>query len=387
MTPPNRRLGRGLSSLIQVTSQPPPAQTSPPRSEQPPTPTSIHVAGSETAVVPSPPAQNATVARPSHDVALAPALGTLSDTGHATESLHSRNTSDSPGNAAERGQVPAGTTELPIEAIGPGAHQPRRVFNRESIAQLAGSIARNGLVQPLVVRPVRNGHGAPQTIVQYELIAGERRWRASRAAGLASVPAIIREADDEKALELSLIENLQREDLNAIDRAEAYARYCREFGLKPEEVATRLHEDRTTVVNYLRLLELPEQVKECVARGTLSMGHARAILGVADEKERIELARATEANGLSVRALEELVRRRKVGQPLDSRPAHGAPASGGKREVSAHLLHLQTQFQQALGTKVLIRPSRGKGRGKIIVEYYSLDDFDRIMARLGVRED
>jgi len=306
---------------------------------------------------------------------------------YAPVTLDSRANLDSPGDAAQGWQTPAGTTEIPIEAIGPGAHQPRRVFNRDSIAQLAGSIARNGLVQPLVVRPVRNGRDAAQSTLQYELIAGERRWRASRAAGLASVPAIIREADDEKALELSLIENLQREDLNAIDRAEAYARYCREFGLKPEEVASRLHEDRTTVVNYMRLLELPAPVKECVARGTLSMGHARAILGAADEKERIELARVTEANGLSVRALEELVRRRKVGQPLDSQPARGAPAAGGKREVSAHLLHLQTQFQQALGTKVLIRPSRGKGRGKIIVEYYSLDDFDRIMARLGVRED
>jgi ParB family chromosome partitioning protein len=146
---------------------------------------------------------------------------------------------------------------------------------------------------------------------KYELIAGERRWRASRAAGVEDVPVIVRDVDDEKSLELALIENLQREDLNAIDRADAYARYCDEFGLSPAEVAQRMAEDRSTVVNYLRLRELPNKVKALVADGQLSMGHARAILGVPQADNREALARSAVANSLSVRALEQIIRRRK----------------------------------------------------------------------------
>jgi len=280
-----------------------------------------------------------------------------------------------------------GALPIRIEEIRPNRNQPRREFNTESIGQLAASIARNGLVQPLVVRPLPGGHDT-EGVVKYELVAGERRWRASRAAGIEAVPVIVREVDDQKALELALIENLQREDLNAIDRAEAYARYCREFDVKPEELAIRLDEDRTTVVNYLRLLELPAAVKDLVAAGKLSMGHARSILGVADSAERVALARSTVDNGLSVRALEEVLRRRRETGRQGSDAAHSSPTSATKsRDVSAHVVELEGRFQQALGTKVKIRPGRGKGRGKIVIEYYSIDDFDRIMDRMGVSGD
>jgi len=365
------RLGRGLSSLIQPT-------TAPPREDN-----------NDSARLPSPrPAQGApTTGKNPSETSLSHGAGitTVSRQDHVQE----------PGevfeDAAQAGTISWSLRAVTarIDQISPNAKQPRREFKRETIAQLAASIARNGLVQPLVVRPIRGEGNGSQHYVKYELVAGERRWRASRAAGVEEVPVIIRDVDDEKALELALVENLQREDLNAIDRAEAYARYCREFGLKPEDVAGRLNEDRTTVINYLRILDLPAEVKAMVANGELSMGHARAILGATDSQERVNLAKSAVSNGLSVRALEEIVRRRRDGAS-PSGPA--SPFQGTRKrlpvqEMTAQLSHLQNRFQQALGTKVAIRPGRGKGRGKIVIEYYSLDDFDRIMDRLGVQAD
>lgn len=346
MTTPPRRLGRGLSSLIQVTA------------EKYDTPSS-----------PGDPAGNApaTTPRRSDDV-----------DGEATKSEHSATNS-----VGSPSTQPGGPRPIRLEEIVPNRQQPRREFNAESIGQLAASIARHGLVQPLVVRPVASLQDS-QGVVKYELIAGERRWRASRAAGIEAVPVIVREVDNQESLELALIENLQREDLNAIDRAEAYSRYCREFDTKPEDLAGRLNEDRTTVVNYLRLLELPSAVKDLVASGALSMGHARAILGATGADERAALARSVVENGLSVRALEEVMRRRRDSKP--AQPAATVPASKS-RDVSAHVVELETRFQQALGTKVKIKPGRGKGRGKITIEYYSFDDFDRIMSRMGVASE
>jgi ParB family chromosome partitioning protein len=284
---------------------------------------------------------------------------------------------------------PAGSvdTRARIDEIVPNARQPRQQFERESIAALAASIARNGLIQPLVVRPVRDGVD-PEGYAKYELIAGERRWRASRAAGVEDVPVIVRDVDDEKSLELALIENLQREDLNAIDRADAYARYCDEFGLSPAEVAQRMSEDRSTVVNYLRLRELPNKVKALVADGQLSMGHARAILGVPQADNREALARSAVANNLSVRALEQIIRRRK--ESGDAESANGEPAAqsqGDPPAKSAQIRDLENRFQQALGTKVRIVPGRGRQRGRIVIDYFSFDDFDRILDRLGVDRD
>jgi ParB family chromosome partitioning protein len=182
-------------------------------------------------------------------------------------------------------------------------------------------------------------------------------------------------------LELALIENLQREDLNAIDRAQAYRQFCDRFGLKPDQVAERLGEDRTTVVNYLRLLDLPDAIKRLVAGGAISMGHARCLLGLDDDRRRWQLAEAVVQNELSVRALEEIVRREKP------RDGGAADAQQEPRKVSPHYVDMQRRFEQSLGTKVTIRPSRRKGRGRITIEYYSLDDFDRISERLGVARE
>ena len=178
-----------------------------------------------------------------------------------------------------------------------------------------------------------------------------------------------------KMLEMALIENIHREDLNAVDRARAYRRYCDEFDVSAQDLAERLGEDRTTVVNYLRLLELPEEIKELVVAGVLSMAHARCIVGVEDEEERLRLARSVEAHGLSVRALEEVIRREKRGRERGDEEAVQKPA---------HVRDLEERLSLGTGTKVRIREGRRRGSGRITIEYYSLDDFDRISRLLGV---
>ncbi len=273
---------------------------------------------------------------------------------------------------------------LPITLLVPHSRQPRRTFRPETIGGLARSIVQSGVVQPIVVRRKKESSESSQGIVRYEIIAGERRWRAAKAVGLEEVPVVVRELADDQAFELALIENIQREDLNAIDRATAYDRYCTEFSLKPEDVASKLGEDRTTVVNYLRLLELPKTVKEMVAEGLISMGHARCILGVNDSEEQIDLARRVVTNSLSVRVLEDIVRRqkeqRKQGACKSEEETKG-------QEKSPHISDLENRLQQAVGTKVAIKEGRRKGRGRIVIDYYSLDDFDRISNMLGLETE
>ncbi len=259
---------------------------------------------------------------------------------------------------------------LETDSLVPNPFQPRRIIHDDTLISLAASIKKSGLLQPIAVRRVSG---------RYEIIAGERRWRAARSIGLKRVPVILREANDEQMLELALIENLQREDLNAIDRAKAYRRFCDRFQLKPEDVAGRLGEDRTTVVNYLRLLELPASIQDRVEAGELSMGHARCLLGITDDAHRDALARSATENDLSVRALEEIVRREKT--RADS-PALSIVE--GVRPEAAHIRDLQRRYEDALKTKVVIQQGKRKGSGRIIIEYYSLDDFDRISAVLGV---
>jgi ParB family transcriptional regulator, chromosome partitioning protein len=292
------------------------------------------------------------------------------------------------GSAVPDAVAPRKMMMLSLDAAVPAANQPRRTFDSETIAELAKSIAQAGLIQPIVVRPIPAEGRIPGQPVEYEIVAGERRWRAARAAGLAEVPAVVRELDDEAALEVSLIENIHREDLNPMDRAAAYERYCREFKLGADEVARRVGEDRTTVTNYLRLLELPEEVKRFVSRGQIDMGHARAILGVAGEEERVQLARATLGHALSVRALEEIVRRKRVPGSVTE---GGGPTGGGAGKAGRtrpvqrpHIADVESRLQQSVGTKVTIREGRSKGTGRIIIEYYSLDDFDRIAEMLGL---
>ncbi len=259
---------------------------------------------------------------------------------------------------------------LPVDALHPNPFQPRSSTKDEGISSLAESIERSGILQPIIARSV---HG------RYEIITGERRWRAARSVGMTEVPVIIRSADDEQMLEFALIENIQREDLNPIDRARAYRQFCARFNLKPDDVAKRVGEGRTTVVNYLRLLDLPEAIRDLVADGTLSMGHARCLLGVSDEVRRLRLAESAAGNELSVRALEEIVRREKKRRGESTTAVPGRP-----RLRSPHLQDIEQRFEQSVRTKVTIHEGKRKGTGRIVIEYYSLDDFDRIAALLGV---
>lgn len=270
------------------------------------------------------------------------------------------------------GSSPASTKtiDISVHSIRPNAFQPRGHITEENLDTLVQSIRKNGVLQPILVRRVQDG---------YEIIAGERRWRAAKLAGTVSINAIVKDADDEQMLELALIENIQREDLNPMERASAYRRFSTQFGLTADEVARRTGEDRTTVTNYLRLLDLSAPLQELVASGRLSMGHARCLLGVRSDARRMELATAAAYSELSVRALEKMVRQER-------RPDEGS-ATDPPQEVrvrSAHLRDLERRFEEAMRTKVTIHEGKRKGTGRVVIEYQSLDDFDRIADRLGV---
>lgn len=260
---------------------------------------------------------------------------------------------------------------LSVDDIIPNRLQPRSTIITDTITRLAASIRTNGLLQPIAVR--RNAD-------RYEIIAGERRWRAAKLAGMKAVPVVIREATDEQMLEWALLENIQREDLNAVDRAKAYREYCARFGARPEQLAERLGEDRSTVANYLRLLELSDDVQTLVAEGKLSMGHARCLLGIANDTRRLELARMAVETGISVRGLEETVRRERNEAPA---PPSKSPVPRTTLE-SAHLRDLTQRFEERLKTKVSIIEGRRKGTGRIVIHYFNLDDFDRVAEIVGV---
>lgn len=260
-------------------------------------------------------------------------------------------------------------TVLPVGALQPNPFQPRKAFDPHELEALATSIGRSGMLQPIIVR---YHEGA------YQIVAGERRWRAAKQCGMTTVPIILREANDEQMVELALIENIQREDLNPIDRATAYRSFCDRFNLKADEVAERVGEDRSTVANYMRLLDLPQNIRDLVAVGQLGMGHARCLLGVGDEARRTELAESAARHELSVRALEDIVRREK------SKDRGSEPRQASGRLRSPHLRDIQTRFEEALRTKVTIHEGKRKGSGRIVIQYFSLDDFDRVAERLGV---
>ncbi len=263
---------------------------------------------------------------------------------------------------------------IDVTSILPNPHQPRSTILPDSVSNLAVSIKTNGLLQPITVRPVDDN--------RFEIIAGERRWSAIKSLGWEQVPVIIRQASDQEMLELALIENIHREDLNAIERARAYREFRDQFNLNAESVAQRLGEDRTTVTNYLRLLDLPDTIQSMVAQGQLSMGHARCLLGVADAEHRQQLAESVINNQLSVRALEEIVRREKTRSQDQSTASETTPPP-----ASPHLEDVQRRFEESLKTKVRIKESNKKGTGRITIDYFSLDDFDRIAGKLGVSLD
>ncbi len=260
--------------------------------------------------------------------------------------------------------------EVPVNLLRPNPFQPRTAIQDDQLEALAESIRRDGIIQPVLVRKAGEN---------YEIIAGERRWRASKTCDNDTIPVIVREADDEKMLELALVENIHRLDLNPIERAAAYRQLAVKFGLTPEEVGRRTGQDRTTVTNYLRLLDLPGPIQESVGRGRLSMGHARCLLGVTSDSRRLELAESATQSEISVRALEEMVRqerRREVDETA------GKPQSLHPR--SPHVQDLERRFEEAVRCKVTIKEGRRKGAGRVVIEYHSLDDFDRIASLLGV---
>jgi len=254
----------------------------------------------------------------------------------------------------ERVAAPSATQQVPVTTIQPNRLQPRRDFVEEPLDQLANSIKQNGVLQPLVVRPVGAG---------FELIAGERRWRAAQRAGLQHVPVVVREASDREALELALVENIQRESLNPLDEAAAYRRLMEEFQLTQEAVAERVAKSRSAVANSLRLLALPEAVKMEIRAGRLSGGHARAIAGGSDAEAQERVAREVVHRRLSVRETEKLVRN-QTQRPDADRAA------------------VEDRLRRALGTKVRLH-ARANGSGTIEIEFFSLDELQGILQRLG----
>ncbi len=255
-----------------------------------------------------------------------------------------------------------GVLKLAIESIRRDTAQPRRHFDEAKLAELTESIKTHGLMQPVLVR--KDGEG-------YRLIAGERRWRASQAAGLHEIPAIVKDVTEVQAFELALVENLQRADLNPIEEAEGYKRLIEEFKLTQEQVSQRVNKDRSTVANALRLLGLPDDVKQMVAEGAISMGHARALLGVPRLPEMAALAEQVVARKLSVRDTEKLVQQQRTSKKEGGRPAKQSP------QVKA----LTEELQRLLGTKVRLS-EKGGGKGTLEVDFFSYDDLDRLLKLL-----
>lgn len=247
---------------------------------------------------------------------------------------------------------------LKVGEIHASPYQPRQEFDEPRLAELANSIRQSGVLQPVIVRPGTSG---------YELVAGERRVRAARMAGLKEIPAIIRNYGDDDVLLLSLVENVQRDDLNPIDKAIAYRRLVSHLGATQEEVATRLGLDRSSVANMIRLLELPEEIRELVRKGAMGMGHARAILSLRDEVDRLRMAERIVRDELSVRAVEALVR---DGRPLP-------PTRKTNPRKTPQIQALEAELRALLGTKVSIQDRKGKGR--IQIEYYGVEEFERIL--------
>jgi ParB family chromosome partitioning protein len=254
-----------------------------------------------------------------------------------------------------------------IEEVHPGPHQPRKTFDDERLDELAESIRTQGIIQPLVVRRSPSGSG-------FELIAGERRWRAAQRAGLHEVPVVVREVAERQAFEMALVENLQRADLNPIEEAEGYQRLFTEFGYTQEALADRVGKDRSTVANALRLLRLPPGVRELVVGGRLAMGHARALLGLDSDAAIDRLARQTVARDLSVRQVEALVRRERQ-DAAEAKPApEPAPVSAVARDLAQRL-------ERTLGTRVKVVQS-DPTRGHLEIQYHSLDQLDGILDKI-----
>ena len=252
--------------------------------------------------------------------------------------------------------------EIDTDRIIPNSHQPRKNFDEDALNELANSIREHGIVQPIVVRPLEDGF--------FQLIAGERRWRASQRAGLARLPAVIRDAGEDSALELALIENLQREDLNPMEEAQAYERLITDFGLTQEEVARRVGKNRATIANMLRLLRLPPEVQQWLRENRLTTGHAKALLSLSDLDAILESAKKIIQGNYSVRQAEMLISR------YADRPAGKEDSAGVRELVDPNVKAAIHALEQALGTKVTVQENGGKGR--IEIHFYSFEEMNRL---------
>jgi ParB family transcriptional regulator, chromosome partitioning protein len=255
-----------------------------------------------------------------------------------------------------------GFQQVDIDLIDPSPYQPRTRFRDEALEELARSIRATGIIQPVVVRRLGN---------RYQLIAGERRWRAAQRAALQRLPAIVREVRDELALEMTLVENLQREDLNPIEQARAFQRLSDEFAFTQEQIAERTGKDRATVANSVRLLKLEEQIQDLLEEGRLSAGHGRALLAIAEPKERIELARRIARGGMTVRQVERLATR-----GTRSKSAVGPPA------LDPNTRHALDELQRKFGAKAHIRPLAPGRPGQLAFDYYDAADLNRLYSQL-----
>ena len=256
-------------------------------------------------------------------------------------------------------------TSLPLDVIQRGRHQPRRDFDPDSLRELADSISAQGVIQPIVVRPVDDG--------RYEIVAGERRWRASQQAGLQEIPVVIREVDEQTAMAMALIENIQRDDLNPLEEASALHRLLHDFALTHQQIAQSVGKSRTTVTNLLRLLELEEEVKDLVASRQLEMGHARALLGLKGQPQR-DASRQVISRGLSVRETEKLVRR------LQGMEQAVATKSEPPR-ADPNVQRLQDDLTERLGARVQIKQT-SRGKGQLVISYNNMDELDGILEHI-----
>lgn len=284
--------------------------------------------------------------------------------------------------ATQPAQTPV---RLSVDLLDRNPFQPRQDFDEDELRTLAESLSEHGLLQPVVVR--RSGE-------RFELIAGERRLRAAQLAGWTDVPVQIVEADDRQLAELAIVENLQRKDLNALEKAASFQRYLETYGATQEELASRLKIDRSTVANLIRLLELPEAVQEAVRRGRITQGHARALLPLGDQREQTTMVQRIQQEGLSVRQTEALVQDtiRQADQPQLSVFGSDPSSTKPRRLPSQHVAALEQEFRSALGTKVKITHS-SRGRGKLVIHFSSHEEFERLRTQIcdgsastGVRE-
>jgi ParB family chromosome partitioning protein len=280
-------------------------------------------------------------------------------------SASSESTASTLTEASTHSQEPMSPTPwrmIDLNQIQPNPHQPRRTMNQESLTELANSLKANGLLQPVLVRPIENG---------YQLIAGERRFRAAQQAGFTQIPALVRDTDPYTQAQLALIENIHREDLNPIERALGYQDLMTKLGLTQVELAMRLNEQRSTIANHLRLLELAEPVRHWIRDGLLTVGHAKVLASITDPDDQIRLAKLCVDQGLSVRNLERVIANRSTKPETTSTP------------VSAHIRDLETTLSRELGLRVQVRGATKKGR--VIIHYSNLDQFDELMKRLNVQ--